>query len=57
MFLWLVSSIKVSVTASYVMRKCQTDVIVSVSWDARESMEFRLDGWQVHDSAVYLLAP
>ena len=38
-FLWLVSNIKVLVTASYVMGKCRTGVFVSVFCDARESME------------------
>ena len=37
--LWIVSNIKVSVTASYVMGKCQTDVFVSVFCDVRDSME------------------
>ena len=36
---WLVSNIKVLVTASYVMRKCRTGVFVSVFCNARESME------------------
>ena len=40
-FLWLVSNIKVLVTASYVMGKCRAGVFVSVFWDARESMELR----------------
>ena len=39
-FLWLVSNIKVLVTASYVMGKCRTGVFVSVFCDARESMDF-----------------
>ena len=38
LFLWLVSNIKVSVTASYVMEKCQTDVFMSVFCDAKESI-------------------
>ena len=38
-FLWLVSNIKVSVTASYVMGKCRTGVFVSVFCNARESMD------------------
>ena len=38
--LWLVSNIKVSVTTSYVMGKCRTDVFVSVFCNQRESMEF-----------------
>ena len=37
-FLWLVSNIKVLVTASYVMEKCRTGVFVSVFCNARESM-------------------
>ena len=40
MFLWLVSNIKVSVTASDVMEKCRTDVFVSVFYDTRDSMDF-----------------
>ena len=43
MFLWLVSNIKVLVTASYVMGKCRTGVFVSVFCNARESMELRDD--------------
>ena len=39
MFLWLVSNIKVLVTASYVMGKCRTGVFVSVFCDARERMD------------------
>ena len=35
-FLWLVSGIKVSVTASYVMRKCISGVFKSVFCDAKE---------------------
>ena len=38
-FLWIVSVIRVSVTASYIMGKCQTDVVVSVFCDVKESME------------------
>ena len=34
-FLWLVSNIKVLVTASYVMGKCRTGVFVSVFCDVR----------------------
>ena len=56
-FLWLVSNIKVSVTASYVMGKCQTDVFESVFCDARESMESRHNGGWLRDSAVSLLTP
>ena len=54
-FLWLVSNIKVLVTASYVMGKCRTDVIVSVFCDAKESMELLNNGDCLRDSAVYLL--
>ena len=43
MFLWLVSNIKVLVTASYVMGKCRTGVFVSVFCDAKESMELWYD--------------
>jgi len=53
-FLWFVSNIKVSVTASYVMRKCQTDVFTSVFCDARESMELPYDRRCLLDSAVSL---
>ena len=52
MFLWLVSNIKVLVTASYVMGKCQTDVFESVFCDARGSMDFRHDGECPRDNAV-----
>ena len=41
MFLWLVSNIKVSVTASGAVGKCRTDVFVSVFYDTRDSMNFR----------------
>ena len=51
-FLWLVPNIKVSVTASYVMKKCQTGVFKSVFCDARESMYFRHDGRCLRDNAV-----
>ena len=40
MFLWLVSNIKVSVTASGAVGKCRTDVFVSVFYDTRDSMDF-----------------
>ena len=54
MFLWLVSNIKVLVTASYVMEKCRTGVFVSVFCNARESMD-SLHNEEVHrDSAVSL---
>ena len=38
MFLWLVSNIKVLVTASYVLGKCRTGVFVSVFCDEWESV-------------------
>ena len=53
-FLWLVSNIKVLVSASYVMGKCRTGVFVSVFCDVRESMELRYDGEWLRDSAVSL---
>ena len=53
-FLWLVSNIKVLVTASYVMGKCRTGVFVSVFCNARESMELRYDEEGHHDNAVSL---
>ena len=53
-FLWLVSSIKVLVTASYVMGKCRTGVFVSVFCNARESMELQYDEECLHDNAVSL---
>ena len=56
-FLWLVSNIKVSVTASYVMGRVRTDVFVSVFCNARGSMELPQDGEWLRDSAVFLLAP
>ena len=54
MFLWLVSNIKVSVTASYVMGKCRTDVFVSVFCGARESMGLQYNGECLRDNAVSL---
>ena len=54
MFLWLVSNIKVLVTASYVMGKCRTGVFVSVFCDARESMELLYDEVCSNDNAVSL---
>ena len=54
MFLWLVSNIKVLVTASYVMGKCRTGVFVSVFCNARESMELRYDEKGHRDNAVSL---
>ena len=53
-FLWLVSNIKVLVTASYVMGKCRTGVFVSVFCNARESMELRYDEECLRDNAVSL---
>ena len=52
--LWLVSSIKVSVTASYVMGKCRTGVFVSVFCDARDSIDSPHNGEGHRDSAVSL---
>ena len=54
MFLWLVSNIKVLVTASYVMGKCRTGVFVSVFCDARESMDSPHNGEGHRNSAVSL---
>ena len=54
MFLWLVSNIKVLVTASYVMGKCRTGVFVSVFCDARESMDSPHNEEGHRDSAVSL---
>ena len=42
-FLWLVSKIKVLVTASYVMGKGRTGVFVSVFCIGRETMELSCD--------------
>ena len=53
-FLWLVSNIKVLVTASYVMGKCRTGVFVSVFCNARESMELQYDVECLNDNAVSL---
>ena len=53
-FLWLVSNIKVLVTASYVMGKCRTGVFVSVFCDARESMDSPHDEQGQSNSAVSL---
>ena len=52
--LWLGSNIKVSVAASYVMGKCQTDVFASVFCDLRDSMGLPCDGGYIRDSAVLL---
>ena len=54
MFLWLVSGIKVLVTASGVMGKCRTDVFVSVFCDVRDSMELPCDEHCLRDNAVWL---
>ena len=54
MFLWLISDVKVSVTASYVMGKCRTDVFVGVFCDARESMDSPHNKEGHRDSAVSL---
>ena len=54
MFLWLVSNIKVLVTASYVLGKCRTGVFVSVFCSARESMKLRYDQECMSDNAVSL---
>ena len=54
MFLWLVSNIKVSDTASYVMGKCQTDVSMSVLCDPKGSMESPCDEDRPRDNAVSL---
>ena len=56
-FLWLVSNIKISVTASYVMGRVRTDVFVSVFCNARGSMELLEDEEGRGESAVFLLAP
>ena len=54
MFLWLVSNIKVLVTASYVMGKYRTGVFVSVFCNARESMDSPHNEEGHRDSAVSL---
>ena len=53
-FLWLVSNIKVLVTASYVMGKCRTGVFVSVFCNVRETMELPDDRVCLRNSAVSL---
>ena len=53
-FLWLVSNIKLLVTASYVMGKCRTGVFVSVFCDARESMDSSHNEEGHRDNAVSL---
>ena len=52
MCLWLVSNVKVSVAASYVMGKCRTGVFVSVFYDARDIMDFPHNGEGPRDNAV-----
>ena len=54
MFLWLVSNIKVLVTASCVMGKCRTGVFVSVFCNGRETIELPYDQGCLNDSAVSL---
>ena len=54
MFLWIVSNIKVLVTASYVMGKFRTGVFVSVFCDVRASMDSPHNGEGHRDSAVSL---
>ena len=54
MFLLLLSDIKVSVTASYVMGKCGTGVFMSVFCDARESIEWPHNEECLRDNAVSL---
>jgi hypothetical protein len=49
---WLVSNIKVLVTASYVMGECRADVFVSVICDARDSMDSQHNEEGHDDSAV-----
>ena len=53
-FLWIVSNIKVLVTASYVMGKCRTGVFVSVFCNVRETMELLHDEVCLRHSAVLL---
>ena len=57
MFLWLLSNIKVSVTASYVMEKCPTGVFVSVFCNVRGSMGSLYDKECPRDNAVFSLNP
>ena len=56
-FLWLVPSIKVLVTASYVMGKYRTDVFASVFCNAKEKKELRFDERRLRDHAVSLVTP
>ena len=53
-FLWLVSNIKVLVTASYVMEKCRTGVFVSVFCNGRETMDWPYDVVCSNNNAVSL---
>ena len=53
-FLWIVTNIKVSVTASYVMGKCRSDVFKSVFCDVKESMDLLYNGECLRDNAVSL---
>ena len=57
-FLWLLSNIKMSVAASYVLEKCQTDVFTSVFRDAREILKLQHDGRQsvIYAVPLYLFA-
>ena len=50
----LVCNIKVSVTASYVMGKCRSDVFTSVFCDSRGSMDFQHHKQWLRDNAVLL---
>ena len=50
----LVCNIKVSVTASYVMGKCRSDVFTSVFCDSRGSMDFQHHRQWLRDNAVSL---
>ena len=52
--LWLVSNIKVLVTASCIMGKCRTGVFVSVFCDARERMDSSHNEEGHRDNAVSL---
>ena len=54
MFLWLVSNIKVLVTASYVMGKCRTGVFVSVFCNCGETMDLPYEQVYSSDNAVSL---
>ena len=53
-FLWVVSNIKVLVTALYVMGKCRTGVFASVFCNGRESMELPYDAVYPYGNAVSL---